>query len=84
MYQPRQAFLFLKQVIGNNMKLVKFKNGTYGVRKGFWPFYAFYDFTNTGFWWNNDSKFWHDCQTTDEQRARDFVKDHNDYGEVIK
>ncbi len=34
------------------MKIVKFNDGTYGVRRGFWPFYEYKDFYSLGFWWS--------------------------------
>ena len=63
------------------MKLVKFRDGTYGVRKGFWPFYMFKDFRASRFWWTADSEYFHDCKTEDIETAR--RASNPDYGEVV-
>ena len=60
------------------MKIVKFKDGTYGVRKWF-GFYLYQDLTIPGLWWSRNSKFFSDCRGTLSQ-AEYF----SDKGTVIK
>lgn len=49
------------------MKLVRFEDGTYGVRT-FWFFgWHFRDLTTDGFSWPRSSKFFRDCKATEEK-----------------
>ena len=49
-------------------KLVKFSDGTFGLRKGLWLFgYKFQDFRHTLFSWRMSSKYIDDCKTTKEK-----------------
>lgn len=65
------------------MKLVKFKDGKFGVRKGFWPFYLYRDFDSPRLWWGNKSVHFRDCKT-DEHTARQSLLNYGDNGEVVK
>jgi len=66
------------------MKLVKFKNGKWGLRKGsfIWG-YSFRDFKNGGFWWSQESQHFRDCMT-DEDTARDYFNLATDCGEAVE
>lgn len=35
------------------MKIVKFKDGTFGVRKGFFWHYQYLDVSSESYWWNS-------------------------------
>ena len=49
-------------------KLVKFSDGTFGLRRGCWLFgYRFQDFTSTGYSWCIGDVFFDDCKTTKEK-----------------
>lgn len=50
------------------MKLVKFGNGKYGIRKG-WFFHSYLDLSCGRFWWYKGSRYFSDCQC-DEYIAR--------------
>jgi len=50
------------------MRLVKFPNGKYGIRYG-WFQYEYLDFKNTAFKWNKSSDYFDDCMV-DEDKAR--------------
>ena len=53
-------------------KLVKFSDGTFGVRKTFWFFgYRFQDFKHTSYSWTMKSINFNDCKTT-EEHAKSF------------
>lgn len=51
------------------MKLVKFKDGTYGVRYGFLGFYTYQDFFSNYRWGCNTEWFLSDCRTTEKMRV---------------
>jgi hypothetical protein len=61
--------------MGGSMKIVKFKNGTYGIRKG-WLFYRYRDL-ELNYWWPLSSKYFKDCQASLEivQNAFDGMQD---------
>jgi len=67
------------------MKLVKFKNGKFGVRR--WSLFGWYEFVSFDmgckFWWGSTSDHFEDCQTTEEQ-AREFYNRIGDNGKVVK
>jgi len=73
------------------MKLVKFKDGTFGIRKGFFPFYSFKDFDypvggkiiQHGYWRGLGSNFISNCRTTEEE-ARKVFSMLTDKGEVVE
>lgn len=50
------------------MKLVKFSDGEYGVRRrslwSLWMGYEFLDLVNTGFWWTIGGRYFMDCRGT--------------------
>ena len=49
-------------------KLVKFSDGTFGLRKGYWLFgYRYLDFNNSFFYWKIGSQYFNDCKTTKEK-----------------
>ena len=52
------------------MKLVKFADGKYGVRRRawwtLWMDYEFLDLANQGFWWSAGSRYFRDCRGTRE------------------
>ena len=60
------------------MKIVKFRDGTYGVRKWF-GIYLYKDLTISGLWWSMSSQFFSDCRGTLAQ-AEYF----SDKGTVVK
>ena len=60
------------------MKIVKFRDGTYGVRKWF-GIYLYKDLTISGLWWPMSSQFFSDCRGTLAQ-AEYF----SDKGTVVK
>ena len=66
------------------MKLIKFSNGMFGVRR--WSLFRmgfeYRDFVSR-FWWKKDSRYFSDCMTN-EKSARDFVLAPNIKDEVIK
>jgi hypothetical protein len=72
----------MEYVMSCKMKLVKFKNGKYGVRRGVFS-YSFADFKG-GFWWSgrNYIKYINDCQST-EEGARTYIETYNDKGVVV-
>jgi len=66
-----------------NIKLVKFSDGKYGVRKGF-ILHKYVDFYTTGFWWSSSSQFMRDCRTADYERAMTMYEALTSSEEVIK
>lgn len=56
-----------------NYKLIKFNDGTFGVRRG-WVDYKFKDFKAIlyNFWWYEDDFCFGSCKT-DEETARKFL-----------
>ena len=65
------------------MKVVQFKDGTYGVRRRFlFFFFQYRDLRDPEYWWSASSKYFRsDCRTKDYQLALSFAKP--DYGKVI-
>ena len=66
-----------------NIKLVKFSDGKYGVRKGF-IFHRYADFFTVGFWWSPGSQYMRDCRTADYERAVTMYEALTSSEEVIK
>lgn len=66
------------------MKLVKFRDGKYGVRRG-WLTFKFFDFTGGGCWWplNKYPEFASSCRV-EKQKAKKFIEHATDMGEVGK
>ena len=54
------------------MNIVKFKDGTFGVRRHFLGRFEFADFRSLGLWWAADSNFITDCHVTLEQAKARF------------
>jgi len=53
------------------MKIVKFKDGTYGVRKGCWLFgYSFVSTNNPDFWYSNPDTIYPYCRFRTIEDAR--------------
>jgi hypothetical protein len=66
------------------MKLVKFKDGTYGVRRGNWFWgYSFLGLEDLGYWWNNGSSKMPCCKR-DEAKARAVHSSLSAKHEVIR
>lgn len=63
------------------MKIVKFKNGKYGIRRRFLGFlwYQYKDLTGNSLWWSISSPWMKDCIGTYEQ-CREILHDQNDTG----
>lgn len=51
-------------------RLVKFDNGTYGVRAGWLFGWRFRDLTTPGFCWHRGSAWFFDCQGTKERAVK--------------
>ena len=49
------------------MKLVTDGKFLFGIRKGIWPFYKYFDFESPGFWWRRHQIFYLKCWTTEEK-----------------
>ena len=57
------------------MKLVKFNDGSYGIRKRYWIFwYKFYDFTSRNSYWWSLSKYPDDIKTTKNEAESKLLK----------
>jgi len=71
---------------GESMKLIKFKDGTFGIRRRYFIFYQYLSFKNE-YWWKRDErridKFISDCRA-DEDAARKVFETLTDKGEVVK
>ena len=50
----------------SRINVVRFHNGTYGVRAG----KLYFDLTNTNFKWYKSDQYFKDCQGTEEQAMR--------------
>lgn len=62
------------------MKLVKFKNGKYGVRRGF----IYYQFlSSNGFWWPKSQAEQFELEHTKE-KAEELFNSLTDKGEPVK
>lgn len=65
------------------MKIVKFKNGTYGIRK--WTLFGYKFLSRSGgYWWHLRSNLLAYCQFERLNDARKIYEAKNDYGEVVK
>ena len=63
-----------------SIKLVKFSNGKFGVRRGNWfTGYRYKDLYRYGnrYWWDKKSKFFRDCMSSEES-ARKFFEAFKD------
>lgn len=49
------------------MKLVTNGYGLYAIRKGFWPFYSYFDLRTPGFWWSKSHRYYADCFSSSEK-----------------
>jgi hypothetical protein len=74
-----------------SIKLVKFSNGKFGVRKGNWfTGYRYKDLSVTGkkFWWPKDDRFFDCCMGSEEVAREDFTayknNEHLIHDEVIE
>ena len=61
------------------MKIVKFKDGTYGVRRLTLGGYEYKDFRSPRYWWLITSKFFADCRGTLTE-----AEYYTDKGKVVK
>ena len=50
------------------MKIVKFKNGGYGIRTG-WLFHKYVDLTTPSFEWNREERHFKDCVSEDKEKV---------------
>ena len=64
------------------MKLVKFKDGTFGIRRGFWPFYVFKVIGSASHYWF--PKHYESVVSMDEETARGEFNRMTDMGDVIE
>ena len=64
------------------MKLVRFKDGMYGIRKGFWPFYRYKDLLTVRRWLSQGSSSFIDCRGPKEY-IMDLFNKLIDKGEII-
>jgi hypothetical protein len=64
------------------MKIVKFKNGTYGIRK--WTLFGYKFLSRSGRYWWHHRNFLDYCQFERLNDARERYEAKNDYGEVVK
>ena len=64
-----------------DMKVVQFRDGKYGVRKGL-LFYRFRDMVHPWCWWSADSEYFRDCKTDDLEKARRLARP--DCGKVVE
>lgn len=62
------------------MKIVKFKNGRYGIRRGFFGFYQFKDLRNQPYWWRKSNRYIYECQTHDFERVKEIFYILTDIG----
>lgn len=65
------------------MKVVRFRDGRYGLRSGFWPFYSFVDLKQSYYKWEKGSEyFFVRCKGSLEDALRAY---HNlvDNGESV-
>lgn len=66
------------------MKKVKFKDGTFDIRKGFFKAnYRYLDFVNKRFWWKINSFHILDCHVT-ESKVDSYLMKGNDYRITVK
>ena len=63
------------------MKIVKFKDGSYGIRRG-WLFGYEYKDLRGSFWWRISETYFIDCKGTKEQVMK-FYRNKNDKGTVL-
>lgn len=68
------------------MNIVKFMNGTYGIRKFsiIYLQYIYLDMSSYAcFWWTRKSNYFRDCQTTLKQ-CQERIKNIYDRGVIVK
>ena len=64
------------------MKLVKFKDGTYGVRKMVWFEFMYLDLTDPSHWWTINCSDFNNCKGSKEEAEKGFIR-VTDYGTPI-
>ena len=66
------------------VKLIKFSDGTYGIRRGsYFSGYTYFDLKDSSdFWWDKSSDYFPDCQGS-EEKAREIYNRYNVTDEVI-
>ena len=66
------------------MKLVKFKDGKYGLRKwGLFLGFQFLDLEDIGYWWSSLKHVKNHCKGTIKQ-CLEAIEENGDYGKVVK
>ena len=60
--------------------IVKFNDGTFGIRKGFFR-YRYKDLQSSDFWWPKDHSYYKDCRGNFETVIKQY-KNMRDIGEV--
>lgn len=73
------------------MKIVSFKDGTYGIRKGYFFFgYKYYDLVSgSDYWWPFKGSYWNDCKgdlakaEKRLQECKDRKIESSDYGTPV-
>lgn len=65
------------------MKIVKFKDGTYGVRRLTLFGYEYKDFRSIEFWWSRNSQYFPACHGTLTE-AEYYTEYYTDKGKVVK
>lgn len=55
-----------------NYRIVKFSNGKFGLKRGYWGLCDFYDFCspNSSYWWLRSDMYFTDCQVDDIETVR--------------
>lgn len=66
-----------------NLKIVKFKNGKYAIRR-LWIFgYEYLDLENPGLFWGKRSRHYGDCLSPDYENVKRVFDDYNDNGAPV-
>lgn len=60
-----------------NKKLIKFTDGTYGVRKG-WFSYKYQDMKTPNCWWYPTSEYFRDCKSDFDTAKLRFNEDQHE------
>ena len=67
------------------MKIVKFKDGRYGIRKGIYPFYLFYNINNNDFWEKRKYSYFNNaCKVNNLEMAKVYLDNLTDLGEPVE
>ena len=64
-----------------NITIVKFVNGNWGIRRG-WLFYTYKDLKSNKYWWSRKDNYYTDCQGT-EKRTKQVYSLMLDAGEEV-